>query len=80
MPRIAVEQSLHQIERFLRSNGMEVVGISTNAASDADAFVVSGMDKDVMGMAEATTGSPVISASGKTPEEVLKQINHAIPH
>ena len=80
MPRIAIEQSLHHVEQFLKHNGFEVVGISTNAASDADAFVISGMDQDVMGMAEAATGSPVISAEGKTPQEVLRQINHSIPH
>lgn len=80
MPRIAIEQSLKEMEKFLRANGMEVVGISTNAASDADAFVISGMDHDVMGMAEAATGSPVINVQGKTPQEVLRQINQAIPH
>lgn len=80
MPIIAIEQSLRHVETFLRNNGMDVVGISTNAASDADVFVISGMDQDVMGMAEATTRRPVISAEGKTPQEVLRQINQSIPH
>ncbi|HJV46979.1 MAG TPA: YkuS family protein [Bacillota bacterium] len=78
MAIIAIEQSLHHIESFLKSNGMEVVGISTNAASRADAFVISGMDQNVMGMAEATTGVPVINAEGKTPQEVLRDIQHSI--
>lgn len=80
MPVIAIEQSLREVEHFLRSNGMNVVGIGTNAASDADCFVISGMDENVMGFAEAATGSPVINAEGKTPQEILRQINHAIPH
>lgn len=80
MPRIAIEQSLRHVEKFLRSNGMDVVGISTNAASDADAFVISGMDQDVLGMAEAATGVPVINAEGKSPQEILRQINHSVPH
>lgn len=80
MPIIAIEPSLRHVEQFLRGNGMEVVGISTNAARDADAFVISGMDHNVMGMAEASTGRPVISVVGKTPQEVLRQINHSIPH
>jgi hypothetical protein len=80
MPVVAIEQSLGPIEEFLRNNGMEVVGISTNAASDADVFVISGMDQDVMGITEAATGVPVISAEGKTPAEVFHQIQHSIPH
>lgn len=80
MPRIAIEQSLRNVEKFLRSNGMDVVGISTNAASDADAFVISGMDRDVLGMAEAATGVPVITADGKSPQEILRQINQSVPH
>lgn len=80
MPVIAIEQSLKKMEKFLRANGMDVVGISTNAASDADAYVISGMDRDILGMAEAATGSPVINAEGKTPQEVLQQINQSIPH
>jgi len=80
MPIIAIEPSLRHVEKFLRGNGMEVVGISTNAARDADAYVITGMDRDVMGMAEASTGRPVISAEGKTPQEVLRQINQSIPH
>jgi hypothetical protein len=77
MALIAVEQSLHQVESFLRMNGMDVVGIGTNAASRADAIVISGMDQNVMGMAEATTGIPVINADGKTPQQVLHDIQHS---
>lgn len=80
MPTIAIEQSLREVEQFLRNNGMTVVGIGTNAASDADAFVISGMDRNVMGMAEAATGSPVIDAEGKTPQDILRQIQQSIPH
>ncbi len=75
--RVAVEDSLHEYIEFLENSGYEVDKISNSAATNVqsfnyDAVVVSNMDEGSMGKADNfRTGSPVVEANGKTPEEVF---------
>ncbi|TCS83992.1 uncharacterized protein UPF0180 [Tepidibacillus fermentans] len=74
MARIAVEQSLQSVKQYLQSKGHDVVDLNQN--TQADAFVITGQDKDVMGMQDVTTKSTVINAKGLTPEEVYQMISN----
>ncbi|MGI5840408.1 MAG: YkuS family protein [bacterium] len=72
---IAVEESLAQVNDFLQDRGFRTVNATDANIKRAAAVVISGGDKDILGIETAATGAPVINASGLTPEEVLKDIN-----
>lgn len=75
MPRIAVEDSLQQLKDFLQNKGYDVTDLN-QTANQVDAIVISGQDKNVMGMQDVTTKAPVIDASGLTAEEVYQQLSN----
>ncbi|GIP38483.1 UPF0180 protein [Paenibacillus sp. J31TS4] len=72
MARIAVENSLGSVKQALEQNGHEVVSMEN--ASGCDCCVVSGMDQNMMGMAEVTTQASVINAEGMTAEDVVQAV------
>lgn len=76
MKRIAVEEGLDNICEELRERGFETVELHADAYSleNVQAVVVSGMDADLMGIEDAATAVPVISADGLSPEEVADMI------
>lgn len=74
MARIGVEQSLSNIKETLRSEGHEVFDLDQNNAMDCDYCVISGQDKNMMGIAETVTKASVINAQGMTAQEVAGQI------
>lgn len=74
MKTIAVEDTLTNVREFLKSNGYRVVRLA--GRQEADAYVVSGMDNNLMGMQDRSTKAPVIDASGKTPEQVLNSLQY----
>jgi len=76
MARIAVEESLDNICEALRESGHEIVPMEN--AAGADCCVVSGQDKNLMGMTDISTKASVINAEGMTAEEVLQQVNQRI--
>ncbi|MCL4425858.1 MAG: YkuS family protein [Firmicutes bacterium] len=67
---IAIEDNLSPFERALRKEGYEVKTIK-EGWREADAIIVSGQDDNLLGIQEIQTRAPVISAEGRTPEEVL---------
>ena len=75
MKRVAIEQSLQQVSDFLASKGYEVTNLD-GENNQYDAAVISGQDKDVLGMQEATNQAPVINAQGLTAEEVYQQLSN----
>lgn len=79
MPRIAVAEELDHIADMLRNNGYTVVQLG-NEQKDIDAIVISGIDKNMMGMQDTESGIPVINAEGQTAEQVFHQINRSVPH
>ena len=76
--KIAVEEGLTPFKEFLQQKGYQVV--SLRAGQHADAAVVSGMDSNFMNMEDVTMDAPVISAQGRTPAEVLRELENKWRH
>ncbi len=79
MTKIGVEQSLTNIQQALRDKGYEVVDLKqeTDAAGCA-CCVVTGLDSNVMGIADTSTQASVIDADGMTAEEVCTQVENRL--
>ena len=74
---VAVEEGLTPITLLLKRQGYEVVCLDSDRWRTADAVVISGVDKDFLEMESTSTDAPVITAAGKTPQEVLHTIEHS---
>ncbi len=75
MARIAVEETLSDVEQALKNSGHEVVALNQNNAKNCHYCVVSGMDMNVLGMSDTVTQATVINAEGLTADEVVQRIN-----
>lgn len=73
MAKIAVENGLSDVKNALQSGGHEVV--SMDNLENCACCVISGQDKNVMGMGNTATKVSVINAQGLTANEVLEQVN-----
>jgi hypothetical protein len=81
MAKIAVEQSLNNVKDTLRNNQFEVVdwrADQQSSISDVSCYVISGLDKNVMGIADIQANIPVINTDGMTQEEVLEQVQQRV--
>jgi len=74
LKRVAVEQSLTPVKEYLSKQGFDVVDLNQQM-NQVEAVVISGQDKDVMGMQDMNTKAAVINANGLTPEEVAQFLN-----
>jgi hypothetical protein len=77
---IAIEPDLTPIKEYLSDKGYKVenINFSEMPASDAkkfDAFVVTGLNKDFMGMSDTSTKAVVIDVKGMTPEQVYHELD-----
>ena len=72
---IAVDETLEGLKEALVSRGYEVIGMGEVDTDRAHALVVSGLDQNIMGIQDIKTKVPVISAEGKTWEEIIKSID-----
>lgn len=82
MRKIAVQEGLTPVRDYLADHGYEVETINFDAFTQAqnenyDAIVLTGMNKNFLGMEDTATGAPVIDATGMTPEEIHEQIQQA---
>lgn len=76
MTRIGVEGTLSDVREALQAKGYDIVDLrSENDAQGCDCCVISGQDKDVMGMATAATQGSVINAHGMTADEVCQAVD-----
>ena len=73
--RIAVEEGLTNVVQALQEEGFEVTKLTEGRLPDVAAAVVSGMSNNFMGI-HNTNGNrfPVIDATGKTVDEVVRQV------
>lgn len=78
MAKVAVENSLNHVKESLQRNGHEVVSMEANNVANCDCCVISGQDKNVMGMSEAVTKASVINAEGMNEEQILEAVNQRI--
>lgn len=72
---VAVEQNLSNVIDLLEMEGYEVVDLDRASLDAVDAVVVSGADINLMNMQDTLTEVPVISAAGKSPQEVLDELD-----
>jgi ACT domain-containing protein len=72
---IAVEQNLSNVIDLLETEGYEVVALDRTDLDSVDAIVVSGADINLMNIQDTLTEVPVISAAGKSAEEILDEID-----
>ncbi|MGE5529200.1 MAG: YkuS family protein [Patescibacteria group bacterium] len=73
--KIAVDDGLTNYHSFLRDEGYEVVGLNQPGAGDADAVLLSGQDRDFMGITARDTGAFVLDVTGRSPDEVLADLD-----
>mgnify|MGYP003595438624 CR=1 FL=1 len=72
---IAVEQNLSNVIDLLETEGYEVVSLDRTNLDTVDVIVVSGADVNLMNIQDTLTEVPVISAAGKTAQEILDEID-----
>lgn len=76
MPRIGVEESLSNITDALREKGYDVIELKQEAdVQGCECCVVTGLDSNVMGMADTSIKGPVIEANGLSADEVCRQVD-----
>ena len=80
---IAVEHNLTPVIEYLSEKGYKVEGIDIGSEygknmSKYDAVVITGMNKDFLGVQNVQTEIPVIDAKGLTAEQVYNQVISSI--
>ncbi|WP_078547428.1 YkuS family protein [Litchfieldia alkalitelluris] len=79
MAKIGVEGSLTDVQQALQEKGYEVVQLrQENDAQGCDCCVITGLDSNVMGMADSVIKGPVIEANGLTAEEICQQVENRV--
>jgi hypothetical protein len=73
--RIGVEESLQNVVQALREKGHDVVELKQETdAQGCDCCVLTGLDSNVMGIANVVTQGSVIEANGLSADEVCQQV------
>lgn len=72
---IAVAEKLSALKDALVAHGYDVVALEGKDLERAAAVVITGVDKDMMGMEDIQTKVPVINAAGKSSSEVVSDID-----
>jgi len=79
---IAVERDLTPVMNYLSEKGFKVESIDFGKEygdiDKYDALIVSGMNKDFLGMQDTVSKIPVIEARGMTAEQVYQQLNNSL--
>ncbi|MEN6314089.1 MAG: YkuS family protein [Clostridiaceae bacterium] len=80
---IAVERNLTPVIEYLSEKGYKVEGIDLGSEYSKnidkyDAIVVTGMNKDFLGVQDIVSKIPVIEAKGLSAEQVYSQISGRI--
>jgi hypothetical protein len=80
LTKVAIEQGLRPFQDALKNAGFVVAEIERPEDVDTigpHAIVISGMDKDFLGISDARE-APVISTAGRTPEEVVTEVRRSL--
>lgn len=72
---VAVEDNLEPVKKHLTSQGCQVISLEKAKDQQIDAVVLSGMDQNIMGMENVMINAPIITASGKSAEEIWDEIS-----
>jgi len=75
MPKIGVEQSLSDVTAALQQKGYDVVQLKNeNDAQGCDCCVITGQDRNIMGISNTVTAGSVIEASGLSADEICQRV------
>lgn len=80
MKSVAVEQGLSPVKQYLQQQGCEVVDMASDRKQQSGvcAVVITGADKNLMGIQTVVNNVPVISADGLSPEDVYHRVKEYI--
>ncbi|MCI3923348.1 YkuS family protein [Paenibacillus sp. TRM 82003] len=78
MAKIAVEDSLNSVKAALQNSGHEVVTMSGGNVDGCACCVISGQDKNVMGIADRATSASVINAEGMSTDEIVRRVDQSL--
>lgn len=79
MAKIGVEQSLTDVQQALQEKGHTIVQLKQeNDAKGCDCCVITGQDRNVMGIENTVTQGSVIEASGLTADEICHEVEERI--
>lgn len=81
--KIAIEPNLTPIKDFLSDKGYQVESIEFNERSaqlndNFDAYVVTGLNTNFLGVNDTETKAVVINASGMKPDQVYKELQQRL--
>lgn len=75
MARIGVEPGLENVKEALKQMGHEVVDVrSENDVAGCDSVIISGTDKDIMGIADVAIEGSVINAEGASTDQICQMV------
>ncbi|MDD3706119.1 MAG: YkuS family protein [Clostridiaceae bacterium] len=83
MNKVGIEKPLSNVRRYLESRDCTVEVLEDNTKESSkrlnkfDAIVVTGADSNFMGMEDVMTTTKVISAEGKTEDEIYSEVLRA---
>lgn len=72
---VALDDGLTPVKNYLAEQGCQVIDINQAQNQRVDAVILSGIEKDFLGVEDIMIDAPVISAQGMTPEEIWKEIS-----
>lgn len=76
LKRVGVEGTLSDVKGALQEKGYEVVDLKQEEdLGGCDCCVISGQDKDVMGMATTNYTGAVINAQGMNANDICQQVD-----
>jgi hypothetical protein len=80
MKSVAVEQGLTPVKQYLESQGCQVIEMAAEGKQQPGvcAVVITGADKNLMGIQTVVNNVPVISADGLSPEDVYHRVKEYI--
>ena len=74
--KIGVEQSLTNVQEALHAKGYDIVELKQESdAKGLDCCVITGLDKDVLGMEDTSIKGAVIDAHGLSADEICQQVD-----
>src|SRR5699024_6280760 len=79
LARIGVEPTLTNVKEALARMGHDIIDLRSEADADnCDFAVISGQDKDIMGIANVVVAGSVINAQGSNTNEVCQMVNEKL--
>lgn len=77
---VALDSGLTPVKNYLTKQGCQIINLGEVNNQKVDAVILSGMDKNIMGMEDIVIDAPVFSAEGMTPEEIWQDIQQVTKH